>query len=106
MLILDTFITKQTFRVGLATALLLTWEGTICQKDMVPDNTILHPIVFASKSLTDAEHRYSNIEREALGILHGLKKFHRCCFVREVYVITDHKPLVSIFEKDVATLSQ
>ena len=42
----------------------------------VPDNTILHPIEFASKSLMDIEHRYSNIEREALGILHGLEKFH------------------------------
>ena len=73
---------------------------------MVPDNTILCPIAFASKSLTGAEHRYSNIEREALGILHGLEKFHHYCFGREVIVITDHKPLVAIFKKDVATLSQ
>ena len=35
---------------------------------MVPDNTILHPIAFASKSLMGAEHRYSNIEGEAPGI--------------------------------------
>ena len=73
---------------------------------MVPDNTILHPIPFASKSLMDAEHRYSNMEREALGILHGLETYHHYCFAREVYVITDHKPLVSIFKKDIATLSQ
>ena len=59
--------------VGLNTALLQTQEGTTCQKDTVPDNTILHPIAFASKSLTGTEYRYSNIEREALGILHGLK---------------------------------
>ena len=31
------------------------------------------PIAFASKCLTSAEYRYSNIEREVLGILHGLK---------------------------------
>ena len=73
---------------------------------MVPGNTILHPIAFASKSLMDGEHRYSNIERELLGLLHRLKKFHHYCFVREVYVITDHKPLVSIFKKDMVTLSQ
>ena len=30
--------------VGLGAALLQTWEGTTCQKDTVPDNTILHPI--------------------------------------------------------------
>ena len=92
--------------VGLGTALLQTWDGITCQKDMVPDNTILHPIAFASKSLSDAEHRYSKIEREALGILCRLKKFHHYCFVRKVYVITDHKPLVSTFKKDVETLSQ
>ena len=37
--------------------------------------------------------------------MHGLEKFHHYCFGREVLVITDHKLLVSIFKKDVATLS-
>ena len=36
--------------VSLGAALLQTWEGTTCQKDTVPDNTILHPTAFASKS--------------------------------------------------------
>ena len=45
-------------------------------------------------------------KHEALGILHGLEKFHHYCFSREVLVITDHKPLISMFKKDVATLSQ
>ena len=73
---------------------------------MVPDNTSLCPITFASKSLTGAEHRYSNIEREALGILHRLRMFYHYCFTREVHVITNHKPLVATFRKDVAMLSQ
>ena len=60
--------------VGLGVALLQMHEETACQKDIVPDNTTLCPIAFASKSLTGAECWYSNIEREALGILHGLKK--------------------------------
>ena len=77
-----------------------------CQKDSAPDNTILCPIAFVSKSLTGAEQRYSNMECKVLGILHGLEKFHHYCFGREVLVITDHKLLVSIFKKDVATLSQ
>ena len=72
--------------VGLGAALWQTQEGATCQKD--------------------TECRYSNIEREALGILHGLKKFHHYCFMRKFHVITDHKPLVSIFKKDVAVLSQ
>ena len=92
--------------VSLGAALLQLRDNTNCPKDTPPDKTILCPIVFASKSLTGAERRYSNIECEALGILHGLEKFHHYCFGREVLVITDHKLLVSIFKKDVATLSQ
>ena len=81
-------------------------QHTNYPKNTAPDNTILLPIAFASKSLTGAERQYSNIECEALGILHGLAKFHHYCFGREVLVIMDHKLLVSIFKKDVATLSQ
>ena len=73
---------------------------------MATDSTILHPITFASKSLTDAECRYSNIKCEVLGILHDLEKFHHYCSGREVLFITDHKPLVSMFKIDIATLSQ
>ena len=92
--------------IGLGAALLQLRDNTTCQTHMAPDNTILHPITFVSKSLMGAECRYSNIEHEALGILHGLEKFHHYCFSREVLIITDHKLLVSMFKKDVTTLSQ
>ena len=85
--------------IGLGVALLQMHEGTACQKDVAPDNTNLCLIAFASKSLTGAGHRYSNIEREALGIIHGLKKFHHYYFAREVLIIPNHKPLVAIFKK-------
>ena len=74
-------------------------------QEAAPDNSILIPIMFASKSLSSAEIRYSNIERGALGILHGFEKFHHCCFAREVSIITHHKLLVAIFKKGVAILS-
>ena len=91
-----------------------TWSCPTANKEAVQaaqetrhqTNSILRPITFARKSLSRVERRYSNIEREALGILHGLKKFCHYCFVREVRLITDHKWLVAIFKKDVATLSQ
>ena len=66
----------------------------------------LCPIAFASKHLSSAEQWYSNTEWEALGILHGLEKFHHYCSAKEVYIITDHKPLVVMVSKDVATLPQ
>ena len=34
------------------------------------------PIAFASKTLTDVETRYTNIERECLSVCFGLEKFH------------------------------
>ena len=92
--------------VGLGAALLQLCDNTVCQKGVALDNITLHPIAFASKSLTGVERRYSNIEHEVLGILHGLEKFHHYCFGIEVLVITDHKPLVAMFKKDVATLLQ
>ena len=62
-------------------------------------------MAFASKSLSAAEKGYSNIEREELGILYGLETSYHYCFAREVSTVTDHKPLVAIFKKDVVTLS-
>ena len=49
---------------------------------------------------------YSNIERETLGLLHGLEKSYHYSFTYEVSMLTDHKPLVAIFKKDVAALLQ
>ena len=60
------------------------------------------PIAFASKSLTEAESRYSNIEREMLGIVFGLERFHHYVYGRHVLVETDHKPLEAIARKNLA----
>ena len=60
------------------------------------------PIAFASKSLTDAESRYSNIEREMLGVLYGLEHFHYYVYGQHVTVHTDHKPLQAIASKNLA----
>ena len=59
------------------------------------------PVAYASKSLTGAETRYSNIERELLGIVYSLERFHEYVYGRHVTLETDHKPLVSIAQKDV-----
>ena len=64
----------------------------------IPDDLL--PVAYASKTLTDAETRYANIERELLGVVAGVEKFHTFCYGRSTYVLSDHKPLSSIVRKD------
>lgn len=61
-----------------------------------PDGTE-RPIAFASRALTKTEERYSQIDKEATGIYWGLKKCFSYCYGRKFILVTDHKPLVSIF---------
>ena len=58
------------------------------------------------KCLSSAEWHHSNIKWVALGILYGLERFYHFYFAEEIYIITDHKPLVAMVSKDVAGVSQ
>ena len=62
-----------------------------------------HPISFASRTLTKAETNYSNLEREALAVIFGVKKFHQYLYGRQFIPETDHKPLESLFNEKKAT---
>ena len=54
------------------------------------------PIAFASKSLSEVEQRYANIERELLAVVFGCERFHTYLFGRPFTVESDHKPLEMI----------
>ena len=58
-------------------------------------------VAMASLSLTDAETRYSNIERECLAVKFGLEKFEYYLLGRHTLVETDHSPLEQIFKKNI-----
>jgi hypothetical protein len=60
------------------------------------------PITFASRSMTETETRYANIEKELLAILFGLARFHQYIYGKHVIVESDHKPLEAIIKKPLA----
>ncbi|PFX20902.1 Retrovirus-related Pol polyprotein from transposon 17.6 [Stylophora pistillata] len=55
------------------------------------------PIAFASKTITKTEQKYAQIDKEALSIIWGVKKFHMYMFGRPFTICTYHQPLTSIF---------
>ena len=61
------------------------------------------PIAFASKSLTDTETRYTNIEREHLAIVFACQWFNTHVLGRPFTVESDHKPLEMIHQKSLAS---
>ncbi|XP_063357872.1 uncharacterized protein K02A2.6-like [Cydia amplana] len=56
------------------------------------------PICFASATLNDAQKNYSQVEKEALGIIFAVQKFHKFLYGRKFVLVTDHQPLKFIFD--------
>ena len=63
-------------------------------------NCKLMPIAYSSRSLTDCERRYAQIEKEQLGLTRACEKFRRYLIgLPEIKLITDHKPLIPIINQ-------
>ncbi|UYV66324.1 hypothetical protein LAZ67_4001329, partial [Cordylochernes scorpioides] len=55
------------------------------------------PMAFASRTKTEAEKRYSQLEKEALSITYGVEKSRQYLLGRKCVLVTDNRPLIPIF---------
>lgn len=61
------------------------------------------PIAFSSRTLNSTERNYSQLDKEALSIVAAVKKFHHFIYGQSFTVVTDHKPLLGLFNKNKLT---
>ena len=57
------------------------------------------PIAFTSRTLSAAERKYSQIEKETLACVYGIKKFPSYLYGCRFCLVTDHKPLLSLLHE-------
>lgn len=68
--------------------------GAVLSQGEIPGD---RPIQYYSKTLNDAQTRYSTIEKELLAIIMAVEAFRHYVYGREFLIITDHKPLCFLF---------
>ena len=66
----------------------------------VREDGIEVPIAFASKTLSKTEQNYSVLDREGAAVIFAIKHFHAYLYGRQFSIMTDHKPLVGLFNPD------
>jgi len=90
----ETVVSADASSYGIGSVLLQKVEGQ------------LHPVAFASRSLTPTEQRYAQIEKESLALTWACEKFRDYLIGTRFIIQTDHKPLLSLFgNKNLSDLS-
>ncbi|XP_075550349.1 uncharacterized protein LOC142583754 [Dermacentor variabilis] len=54
------------------------------------------PVAYASRTMSAAERKYAQTDREALAIGFGVKKYYKFLYGRHFKIVTDHKPLLGL----------
>jgi len=61
-----------------------------------------YPVAFASGTLSPAEKRYSQVDKEGLAIIFGVKRLYYHLLGRKFTIFPDHKPLQHLFDRSKA----
>ena len=59
-------------------------------------NNQWRPVAYASRAMTSTEHRYAQVEKEALAITWACERFLQYLLKLSFEIEMDHKPLVSL----------
>ena len=54
------------------------------------------PIAYSSRNLLTSEQKYAQLEKEALSLVFGVRRFHQYLYGCRFTLYTDHKPLMTI----------
>ena len=73
--------------------------GILCQMDT---NGVERVIQYISHQLNPVQRRWATIEKEAFAVVYALQKLRPYLLGAEFTVYTDHKPLKSLFTKEMA----
>lgn len=68
--------------------------GAILSQGELPRD---RPIQYFSKTLNEAQSRYSTTEKELLSIILAIEQFRHYIYGREFIITTDHQPLCYLF---------
>ena len=90
----ETLVSSDASKDGIGCVLLQKHDKSWC------------PVAYASRTMTQAEVNYAQIEKETLCMVYAHERFHQYLYGRTYQVETDHKPLVSIFTKALVDFHQ
>ena len=54
------------------------------------------PIVYGSRTLSKTKKNYAQVEKEALAVIFGIKKFHQYVIRPKIFASNRYKPLTTI----------